>query len=134
MSVVGKAWIVKLPALPDEVIVKVTFVECDRDPDDPTTVTVYVASAVVGVVKILKIDVAFPLPANVILLGSSWTTGHELPEQKGEVERLTVPENPLRLERKSVVEPLDPCGKVSVLGTAVIEKSGPTEVCRFVLP
>lgn len=67
------------------------------------------------------------------LVGTSLTIGHELPEQKGEAVRLTVPENPLRLERTSVVEVLNPCGKVSVLGTAVIEKSGPTEACRFVL-
>lgn len=49
VRVVGKAWIVKLPVPPDEVIVKVTFVECDRDPDDPMTVTVYVAAVAIGV-------------------------------------------------------------------------------------
>ena len=77
-------------------------------------------------VETVMVAVPEPLEARVILDGLRPTLGElsEIPDEPTDADRLTVPLNPLMLERVIVDVPDDPGLRVIVVGFAAMLKSG----------
>jgi len=102
------------------VTVTETFVEWERDPLDPVTVTVYVPAAVEDCAETVSVDVAVPPDERVTLEGLRVAVG---PVGETTEERATAPVKPPMLVNEIVDLPDEPAGTVSVTGLAEMRKS-----------
>jgi len=90
----------------------------------PVTETVVVPGGVCEAVEIVKMAVAFCPTFTKTLVGLTLYWGQPIARHETGAVKLTVPENPLKLDTTIVVWPDEPCLIVSMLGIADIRKSG----------
>ena len=104
----------------------VKLTECATEPIVAVTVTVYVPGVVKSDVVTVRVEVAVPSAASVMLPGLKKTVGQNKIRSDDEIAalKLAVPERPLRLVRVIVDVADDPMTIVNELGEAPMVKSG----------